>query len=400
MKYVFLTYSMAGVTGAPSYVNNKVKWLNEKSVNTVVFDHYGSLELRNKVVLDYLLPFKNNRFLELFFPPSYFTERQQQKVLERLVRTIGTADDYVVESNSPRLALWGELLSKELHAKHLILIIGEHVSIRNVEEFRFMEFKLNRKELFTIKPRTIQIFFKGYKSISDEDANDLFFGAAMGVRTEDVPMPELDHLPKSDYRILSFGRYKPYFHNMFEGVAEFAGKHSTKIINFLLMGDVFLSNKDVGFLKSVPNLNIIMIPSKRPVPQAVFDYSDVVIATSGCANLSYRAGAKTISMDVEYNQPLGIMGYNTIDSVYSTDRNHTHYDLCDLLDDVLVKHLFEGDHLLEKKPSGRGFDFQMRLINDDRSYWAYADKIVADGPLRRIGEIIVLRCGAIRLFSR
>lgn len=400
MKYIFLTFTMEGVTGSPSYVNNKVKWLREKGIETVVFDHYGGLNLNGEVVLDNLLPYKDNRMLELFFPPSYFTKRQRANVLEKLCNITGEAEDYVVESHSFRLAFWGELLAKKLQAKHLILNVGEHLTIRSKEEYRFLDFKLNRRELFCIKPKTIQNMFKGFRVISDEDAQNYFFAALMGVRPEDVPMPELADLPEADYRILSFGRHKPYFDNMIKGVVEFAQQHPTERVNFLIMGDVVLPSKTMSYLESATNLFVKFIPAKRPVPQAVFDYSDVVIATAGCANLSYLIAKKTISMDVETCLPLGVMGYTTVDSVYSSNQNQPVYDVCNLLEDVLVRHLYNGDPVLTKKPSGKGYDFQWGLINNDRQYWPLVEHISVDRGFRRLGEVMLLRCGGIRLFAR
>lgn len=400
MKYVFLTFTMVGMTGSPSYVNNKVKWLREKGVETVVFDHYGGLNLKGQIELDYLMPYKNNRMLELFFPPSYFTKLQRTNILKKLYSIIGGADDYVVESHSPRLALWGELLAKRLGAKHLVLNVGEHLSIRSKEEYCFLDFKLNRGELFTIRPQTIQNMFKKYRVISDEEAKGYFFSAVMGVKPEEVPLFELENIPPADYKILSFGRYKPYFDNMINGVVKFAQQHQTERINFLIMGEVALPSKSMDSLKSVSNLFVKFIPAKRPVPNAVFNYSDVVIATAGCANLSFKTGVKTISMNVITCLPLGVMGYTTVDSVYSSNPTQTEYDVCKLLEDVLVYRLYDKEPVLAIKPSGKGYDFQWSLINNDRQYWPRVESIRADCCLRLLGEMVVLRCGGVRLFAR
>lgn len=400
MKYIFLTFTMEGLTGSPSYVNNKVKWLKGRGVDTLVFDHYGGLRLNREIVLENLLPYRNNRMLELFFPPSYFTKRQRTKILDRLRKAIGDADDVVVESNSTRLSLWGELLAKELHAKHLILMVGEHQSIRNEEEFRFLDFKLSRHELYTIKPQTIQNMFKGYKTISDGEAKNFYFSASVGVKLEDVPMMELDDLPEAEYKILSFGRIKPYFENMIKGVVEFAQKYQTMRVNFLIMGDVKLQSRQLNSLESLSNLFVKFIPPKRPVPKAVFDYSDVVIATSGCASISFKTGVKTISMDTVTCLPLGVMGYNTVDSAYSSNPTQHLYDVCSLLEDVLVHHKYDGEPLLTKKSTGKGYNFQMELINSDRQYWQKVEKISLDHGMKRLVETIVLRCGGISLFGR
>ena len=402
MMYIFLTYAMYGLSGAPSYVSNKVKWLKERGEDAVVFDHYGGLNMRKQIELDNLLPYKENRMLELFFPPSYFTRRQKERILDKLCQTIGEADDYVVESSSSRLALWGELLAERLHAKHLLLYIGEHLTIRTEEEYRFLNFKLNRRELFTIKPKTMQNLFMGYRTISDEEAGNMFFTASMGVKPVDVPMPEIENLPEANYRILSFGRYKPYFENLIDGVLDFCSRHKSERVNFLIMGEVVLSDKTRSKLESESNLFVKFIDPKRPLPKAVFDYSDVVIATAGCANISYFYGAKTISMDVETCMPLGVMGYTTTDSVYSSNPNQLKYEVCDLLEDILVNHCYDGEKLMKmkKKSFSKGFDYQIGLINDDRLYWPDVERIVFDNRLRRIAEEIVLRCGGVRLFAK
>jgi len=400
MKYVILTYSMAGLSGAPSYVSNKVKWLKERGVETIVIDHFGGLNPDRGIVIENLFPYSDNRMLELFFPPSYYSNRQKSMILTRICNIIGSADDYVIESNSMRVALWGELLAEKLHAKHLVLCLSEHMSIQSKEEFLFWDYKLNRRELFTIKPQTIQNMFKGYRAISDDEAQNAFFAASMGIMPEDVPMPELDDLTEAKYKILSFGRYKPYFDNMVKGVVEFSEKHSEDSVNFLIMGDVALPPQTEKLLESARNLYVKFIPSKRPVPKAVFDYSDVVIATAGCANLSYKTGAKTISMDVNTCLPLGVMGYTTIDSVYSSNKEQPHYDVCNLLEDVLVHRLFDGEQRMIKKGSGKGFDFQWGLINNDRKYWPSVKNIKLDRGLRYILETIVLRLGWVRLFAK
>ena len=148
MKYIFLTFSMAGVTGAPSYVNNKVKWLLSNGWNVIVIDHYGRLTLNGEIILENLIQFRNNRLLELFFPPSYFTQKQRKNIVDRLCSIIGNDEDYVIETNSTRLALWGELLAKRLHAKHLILLVGEHIHLQNERQFEYLNFKFKYLKLF------------------------------------------------------------------------------------------------------------------------------------------------------------------------------------------------------------------------------------------------------------
>ena len=89
-----------------------------------------------------------------------------------------------------------------------------------------------------------------------------------------------------------------------------------------------------------------------------------------------------------------------LDSVYSSNPNQPIYDVCNLLEDVLVLHKYDGKPLLTRKPSGKGYNFQMGLINSDRQYWPEVESTSLDRGLKRVGETLVLRCGGIRFFAR
>ena len=400
MKYVFLTFAMDGMTGGPSYINNKVKWLKEQGWEVIVFDHYGSLNVKGEIVLENLIPYSTNRFLELFFPPKYFSKKQRERILNMLVETIGKSDDYVIETSSPRMALWGELLAKQLHAKHLILEIGEHLEIRSRNEFDFLSFKLERNELFTINSKVLINMFSKYSKLNDDEAKKHLFSAKTGKITEEVPFPEIQELPDADYKILSFGRYKPYFENMIDGVVQFAKCHTDKKINFMIMGDVHLPTHLLNVLQSCSNVFYKFIPAMRPVPRVIFRYSDVCIATAGCANTSYFRGLKTISINVETCQPLGVMGYTTIDSVFSSNQNQCSKTVCELLHEVLVEKLYDGDPPMIKNSSKKGFQYQLTFINDDRKYWDKIETIPMDKWPIAFVESIALKVNAVKLFGR
>lgn len=399
MKYIFLTYSIGGISGCPSYVSNKTRWLKEKGWDVVVFDHLGTFRRKVDIKLENLRKFENNRMMELFFPPAYFSHRQRQKILGKLIDTIGKDDKYVVESNTSRLALWGELLASMIGAKHLIMEVGEHLDIKNEKEFSFINFKFGHNEWFSINPGAAKLKFAGWRELTEEEAKDHTFSASMGVVLEDVPMDELSNLKRADYNILSFGRRKSYFDVMFEEIVRFAESCPGSRVIFIIMGAVELKESDIKLLNRATNLSYFLIPSQRPVPKVVFDFCDVVIATAGCANLSFRNGYKTISMNVERCTPLGVMGYTTINSVFENEGINDNVSLCSLLQDVLVNKIYCGAPTLIKKPSGRGFEYQMTLIDKNIGYWADVDKIILDNSrVKRLIIEIVLRLGLIRVF--
>ena len=392
---------MAGNAGGPSYLNAKTKWLKEKGWDVVGVDHTGPFDTNEQVILPNLLGFKNNRLPELFFPPSYYTNRQRKNLLHKLICIIGNDDEYVVESNTPRMALWGEILAKELGAKHISLLIVEHPDLRSQAEFDFFKFKLDRNELFFIHEKICMQMFSGYYTLSEADAKKYFFAADMGVKMVETPMKEIDGLPQSDYTILSFGRWKPYFPNMINGVVDFATKYYNKKINLIFMGDVKLSHQENEILNAANNLYCRFIPPQQPIPRAVFEISDIVIATAGCAYFSNVCGYTVISMDVETLNPLGVLGYTTLDYLRSSDANADVPKVSELLENALVKHLYVG----EKKPlndlSDRKYDFQLSLVNDDRKYWPFVNIISMDKSfIRRFILKSFLRCGGVNLLIR
>ena len=398
MTYIFLTYTMKGVAGNALYIEKKMEWLKSKGCKIVVFDHYGPLNTIDQIDIERLKQYKNNRKLEMFFPPAYYTTKQRKKVLDWLCERIPSDNDYVVESNTTRMALWGELLSERIKAKHLIFDVNEHPELRSFREFKFLDFKLKRQELFFITARVAQIFFKEFREINDSEAKLYSYDAVQSSDPQEIPLPILDRLPVADYKILSFGRTKPYFRNMVEGLVEFANKHKEKKINFISLGDV--ADKDIfpELLETAPNIYYKLLPAMNPIPRAIFRYSDAVIATSGCAGIAMNQNVKTISINIENNKPFGVLGYTTIDSSFSTGENDVR-EVCELLEEILIYKKYEGEPLLKRKPSERGLDFQFSRINNDRVYWKYICNIPQDRSIiKRLLEKCILRLGCISVF--
>lgn len=395
MKYIILTFTIEGVAGGATYVSTKVSWLKRNGWGVVVFDHFAGLDLRESVFLPSLQPFRSNRMLELFFPPAYYSKKQRNHILNKLCDKIGKDDDYVIESNTTRMALWGELLAQRLGAKHLFLDINENVKIKNKEEYDFSLFKLLRNELFCITPRSVILKFSDWKKISEADSENHMFDAMMDVGLEDVDVPEVKKLPNADYKILSFGRWKPYFDNMIIGVTNFASRHVDHTVALIFLGDVLLTEDERTQIIAQKNIKYYFIAPQRPIPRSVFDYSDVVIATSGCAEISCEAGYKTISMNVENNQPLGVMGYTTTRSVYEDSTPSRIVVLDKLLEEVLCENKYKEPTLKIPKPT-KGLEWQLTLVNNDRVYWNKVDTIYQDCSYKKILIIILLRLGLIR----
>ena len=159
-KYVILCKGIEDFTGAPRYINNKYHFLREHGWEVMVFWSYDI----NPVPFPDLKQVDDKRFIyhELIFFPKWFTKRQQNRVLSKMVDQIGAADQIVVESNKLQLGAWGEMLAKRLNAKHINFVTTEKLIIHNKSTFDFCYKKLQRHEFFTISPSAVNYLFSNF----------------------------------------------------------------------------------------------------------------------------------------------------------------------------------------------------------------------------------------------
>ena len=117
-KYVILTRNFTGLSGNARYVNCKCKYLKEHGWDVVAIWNHNIGE----VELEHVKPFVNNVVRELHFYPSWFNRLTRKRVINKMADIIGTADDIVIESNKLQIAAWGEMLAKQLKAKHVVFV--------------------------------------------------------------------------------------------------------------------------------------------------------------------------------------------------------------------------------------------------------------------------------------
>ena len=352
-KYVFLVKGIEDMSGAPRYVNNKCRYLKEQGWDVAVFWSYDI----SPAQLEYLIPFDKKEYIvhELLFFPCWFTKRQQNKVVERIIHQIGQAEQIVIESNKLQLGAWGEMIAQRLNAKHINFVTTEKIKIHNKATFDFCYAKLQRHEFFTINKAAVAHIFSKFVSI--EHPGNYFWSASSGV--EEYPFPAFDSLPHADYTITSFGRRKGYFPYMLSEFRQFISLHSDKRFNVFFLGDLSDQN-DIKESLALDNVHLVIYPEAvKVVPRQIFTQSDVIIATAGCANLASRIG-KVISMDVSNNVPLGLLQYTTFDSNTNSGRYENHFSLSEWLQTILIdKKEFQK---MEKHGISHSFDYQMQYV--------------------------------------
>lgn len=357
-KYVFLTRSISGITGNQRYVNNKCKLLRENGWEVVVLWSYNV----SPVVLDHVKCFDNEKYIhhELQFYPSWYTAKQRKKVIDRLAAVVGDAEQIVLESNKLELGAWGELLAEKLHCKHINFVTTEGITIHNKATFDYCYAKLLKNEFFNINQATVIKFFSSFTTI--EDPENHFWSASPGVDVEEYAFPVFDDLPKSDFTITSFGRRKNYFPYMLKELNFFISQHPDKSFNLFFLGA--LSNEsEIRESLISSNINLAIYPKEvKVIPLQIFNKSDVVIATAGCASMASRYMPNVIAMDVNTQKPLGLLRRTTLDSNVSSGKYKNDKSVSQWLESLLIN----GDSypLLDTRKITHGFNYQMHFVDN------------------------------------
>ncbi len=366
MKYVFLTNSIGGYSGGPNYIRRKLLFLRDNGWTVLVFDctGFGNIEIQ----IEELKEFEKNRFKELFFNPYWIRKARREKVIAAILDEIGVDDEVVIESNTVALSIWGEIIASRVGAKHIVYLLSERLSITHSSLYQYYKYKSIRGELFSISPKAYKNLMERFENICDEDAEQHYWSAAISVPIEDVPCREMDNISKAVFNIGHFGREKGYFRYMFEQLSIFAKRHLSESINVIMLG---VSDVPVAWRNLLPdNVNLTLLASRQPIPKIFYNHCDVIIATAGCANMSFRYGAKVISMDVYNSVPLGVLGYDTRDRNLRSNNNHYNMSLEETLEKVLVNREYECHPKLEIPYSGKGLKYQVTfLAKADKNYY-------------------------------
>ncbi len=371
--YIFLTNSLGGYSGGPSYVRNKKKWLENQGWIVVAFDSTG----QTNASIDYseLKDYENNRIEELFYHPSWFCEKSRERVINSITSRVSIKSvEIVLESNTPIQAEWGEIISKRINAKHLIYLIGENIKISDANEFRFFYHKYIYNELFSISSRAFQSLWGNWLKV--EDADKHYWNAMSMTMPQDVESSDLDSLNDSDITITHFGRLKDYMPDVINEVCVFAKNNSEKKINLICYGINKLPSIFKEQLLAIRNIHYYLFDSTFPIPNKLFKISDVVVATAGCAAISFFTGTKTISYNVETNFPLGLIGYTTDQISFCEQNIHENKQtLHEILYDLLIKKTYDYPAPLKFHDFDKGYEYHISFINNIKEYYKDVLKI-------------------------
>lgn len=339
-KYIFMTTSTKYAGGNQCYLAAKAKYLEETGWDVYVFcsaPKPKSIHCPIAFLEKYL---KKGNITAMGIPPFLLPKFMVRRTLNRMINSIGPVDQYedcIVESHMDVDSQWGELLASRIGARHYNYMMPEDYRTGKTYENKidFYKFKFKRKELLG-SMNSFPRLFDGYLNVSESD-----FPAAVLIDEspiQDVYNEVVDKLERKDWNICYIGRgNKPYVANVISDTAKFAKLYPNKKIQLVFVTDDLSEHNKLieQVLQMSSNLNIKNLGMLHPIPRILYDKIDVVIAGSGSARHSCEEGATVIVADPESKQSLGILGYETMNSMFR-DEDSVLSDFCDALKRVLV----------------------------------------------------------------
>ena len=319
-KYIFITTSLYQIGGIQCYLAGKANFLERSDWKVFIF-FSARLSTHVPCPISLLEKYLDGNMTAMAIPPFKMPKWMVNKTLSKMISIVGeknSNDEIIIESHADPLSQWGELMASRINARHYIFLMNE--SYRGagkyyVDKMDFYIYKYHRKEILGIEDSFYRLF-DGYLNISPEDI-------AHPVLIEESPIQDvydtrIAQLSQKEWNICYIGRgNKPYVPNVISEVGKFANKNKNKTIQLVVVGDINIHRDLVNnVLSANPNLTITELGILYPIPQMLYKKVDVVIAGSGSARHSCEEGAIVIVADPETKQSIGILGYETTNSVF------------------------------------------------------------------------------------
>ncbi|WP_459201907.1 hypothetical protein [Methanococcus sp. CF] len=341
-KYIILTRTIYNIGGAEIYLRNKKKFLEEKGYTVEICSYFdrGTLYIRE------FGEYQKNIIKELRLSPFVINKNRRNNIISKITTDIGECDEVIIESLNPNVAMWGELIAQKINSKHIIYLVDEYFRKLSPSQTLFFQFKHKRRELAGIHKKSLELLFG--TSIAEEEQYVL--NAACGNVVDEFENELIDGIDKYEINIGCISRLdKEYIPYVFDELVKFAKQYSNKNIQFIVVGDTV--NKNNEYIKEdlkkkvagINNLNVIMTGYLYPIPKRLFKIIDVAIGSAGCARITASENVLTIALDVSRCKPVGILGYNTENTIYCQENYKK--DLSEILEDIVISNIIKKEDL-------------------------------------------------------
>ena len=304
--YILIARHIGKVSGEKIYSFNKLRYM--VSLGWRVLFLSGKKE---ETPVDGVPNFSQHTFPSLTYTPFCYSKREVKKTIESIAAIIGETekDLCVIESDSVNRAVWGELIAKRVHAKHVAFLLQEkHHYPDNTRAF--LRFKYGRHELAGITAGSIN------QILGDEDVerrDDTKIAALCNNTVEDCEDTFSDRLPRdAKYTFGSLGRLdKSCVPAILEGFMAYAAAHPEDKFNLILIGGSTGKKRIQHIQESMSacrNIHMVITGYIYPIPAALIKRIDLFVSTAGSASVTYRYHRPTIKVHPDTGAPSAIMG--------------------------------------------------------------------------------------------
>lgn len=306
--YIMLSNGIVGMGGGQMYTRNKANYMKSLGFDVQIYSgHSGDIIIGDlKIFAKYINPV----FLS---SPLVYRKKTVNKIIQWIADNGKGYSEIVIESGIAHMALWGEIIAKELQCKHMIHLLDERNDLLVPESYLdFYWFKHGRRELTGITAKAIKMLFRNSPLIND--ANSYWLPSyCQNVVSNDIQM-EYEKFPIADYTLCTIGRLdKPYVLETAKAYIKLAKKMRQIHWNVVFIGGS-VENKESEIreiFSGIDNINLIMMGYVYPIPKSLLDRMDLFVSSAGSAGVSYSANKKTISIDCVDLKAIGVLGYTT-----------------------------------------------------------------------------------------
>ena len=389
--YCIITPQVSNMGGAQLYCLRRVNYLLKNGYNVkLIVGNDENFILENE--------FKATSILKIdeITEPLFIVSRQKTQQILSKIKEFLRDEDVIFESHLPALAIWGELIAKELKSKHIIYFLIE-VSIKDFRYFQIKDYfiwKLKRNECYGVSNISLKLIFGEY--FDEKYNNYINIGFDINELTENTNPDFLKEIPPHDFIIGTVARLsKTYITELINSSIKLSLKYPD--LRFLLI--IAGNDPDASILsrlrkKYLTNNNFsILFPGYiNPIGKDFFRYLDVFVGMGTASVNSIAQKCATINIDPRTNLASGIFGVNNFNFAYDVSGTslpiHKYLEKFIDNENLIEQAGINGYNLYKKEFDLVGcmnkFDFLIKSSNSTKKYWSFSNSYINNNCLKVI----------------
>ena len=375
-KYIINTRDVCNMGGGQLFVLRRARHLRDMGYEVIVLVsiHDGNFVLKSEfgAIPIYYHPELNNSSL-------YISPRKSKTVIFEILKQIGEADEFLIESHTLQATEWGEIIASYLNAKHLCYLLAEPT----IQSYRW---KVGKR---IFKQKLVSNEFWGCSSISIEriwgkhvEPNNFVNIGFDDSELVDKSVPKICYTKAVDsYCIATISRLeKTYIEPLIDASQKLASHYPSNHFDLIVAGgssdksrESYLFKKYKNNLNIPNNLNIIFTGFINKLGRDLFRFADVFVGMGTASINAISQGCLCINIDPSNNDMAsGFFGTDTMNFAYT--ENGMIYSIYDKLEEAFnlpekTKNMYisSGRQLYKKKFSITECELQLDNAIDNCS---------------------------------